>query len=146
MDPTGYPCPACGAPADLRVGCSGCGRPPYPLAAEVIRLDGEIVGLGQQVEQAHRAYRDLAARLADARNRRAHLAARVRAEVPAPVRPHPVVDPRRPAPAPTVRSAVPGPVVPAPTVRPAVPGPVVPVPPAPAGPALRSVTPVPRPA
>ncbi|WP_428963748.1 SCO7613 C-terminal domain-containing membrane protein [Micromonospora fluostatini] len=123
MDPTGYPCPACGAPADLRVGCSGCGRPPYPLAAEVIRLDGEIDGLGRQVEQAHRAYRDLAARLADARNRRAHLAARVRAEVPAPGRPYPTVDPRHPAPAPAVRPAVPGPIPPAQVPPGAVPPP-----------------------
>ncbi|WP_230414852.1 hypothetical protein [Micromonospora tarapacensis] len=51
-----YPCPACGAPASLDSGCSGCGRPPHPAAAEVIRLDREIVMLGGEVARARQAY------------------------------------------------------------------------------------------
>ncbi|PZF83397.1 hypothetical protein, partial [Micromonospora deserti] len=84
MEDTGYPCPACGAPADLGSGCSGCGRPPYPPAAEVIRLDREIVALGGEVERARQAYQGLADRLAVTRRRRAELAAGIRVEFPAP--------------------------------------------------------------
>ncbi|WP_434741552.1 SCO7613 C-terminal domain-containing membrane protein [Micromonospora sp. SH-82] len=117
MEPSTYPCPACGAPADLRVGCSGCRRPPYPPAAEVIRLDREIVTLGREVERVHRTYQDLAGRLAATRDSRARWAARVRAEVPAPAGPHPVPAPHHPVPAP--RHPVPGSAVPPlPTGRP----------------------------
>ncbi|NYF55000.1 SCO7613 C-terminal domain-containing membrane protein [Micromonospora purpureochromogenes] len=99
MENTGYPCPGCGAPADLVRGCSGCGRPPYPPAAEVIRLDGEIRALGREVERAREAYQGLADRLLAAQRRRAELAARVRAEIarPVPAGPLPSV-PVRPAP------------------------------------------------
>ncbi|MER6594008.1 hypothetical protein ABT214_19595, partial [Micromonospora purpureochromogenes] len=104
MENTGYPCPGCGAPADLVRGCSGCGRPPYPPAAEVIRLDAEIRALGQEVERAREAYQGLAGRLLAAQRRRAELAARVRAEVarPVPAGPLPPVPPIpvRPAPVP----------------------------------------------
>ncbi|MDH6459895.1 hypothetical protein M2302_000046 [Micromonospora sp. A200] len=104
MENTGYPCPGCGAPADLVRGCSGCGRPPYPPAAEVIRLDAEIRALGQEVERAREAYQGLAGRLLAAQRRRAELAARVRAEVarPVPAGPLPPVPPVpvRPAPVP----------------------------------------------
>ncbi|MDG4793754.1 hypothetical protein [Micromonospora sp. WMMD1082] len=79
-----YPCPACGAPANLGSGCTGCGRPPHPGAAEVIRLDREIVTLGGEVERARAAYEGLAGRLAVLRRRRGELAASVRAEFPAP--------------------------------------------------------------
>ncbi|GLH97229.1 SCO7613 C-terminal domain-containing membrane protein [Phytohabitans aurantiacus] len=66
-----YPCPACGAPANLESGCPRCGRGPDPDAAEVIRLNAEIV--------------DLSARLRTAETRRAELAARVRVRArPAP--------------------------------------------------------------
>ncbi|MEU5787652.1 hypothetical protein ABZ754_07965 [Micromonospora purpureochromogenes] len=101
MENTGYPCPRCGAPADLVRGCTGCGRPPYPPAAEVIRLDAEIRALGREVERAREAYQGLAGRLLAAQRRRAELAARVRAEVapPAPAGPLPPV-PVRPAPVP----------------------------------------------
>ncbi|MEW2375334.1 hypothetical protein AB0883_04400 [Micromonospora sp. NPDC047812] len=136
MQNTGYPCPACGAPADLGSGCSGCGRPPYPAAAEVVRLDREIVALGGEVERARAAYQGLADRLGAARRRRAALAAAVRAEFPvprpaAPATPAPV----RPAAAATPVPARPG-VTPPPAVTP-VPawpgrGPVAPVP-APSG-------------
>ncbi|WP_089155044.1 SCO7613 C-terminal domain-containing membrane protein [Micromonospora sp. NBS 11-29] len=102
MENTGYPCPGCGAPADLAVGCRGCGRPPYPPAAEVIRLDGEIAALTPRVEAARLAYQDLAGRLSTARQRRAALAARIRLEIPVP----------RPA------ATVPPPVAPASPVRP----------------------------
>ncbi|MER5333292.1 hypothetical protein [Micromonospora sp. NPDC002717] len=104
MHNTGYPCPACGAPASLGSGCSGCGRPPYPAAAEVIRLDREIVALGGEVERARAAYQGLADRLAASRRRRAELAAAIRAEFPGPAaRPVPAAvpafAPARPAPA-----------------------------------------------
>ncbi|MFI2709652.1 SCO7613 C-terminal domain-containing membrane protein [Micromonospora sp. NPDC018662] len=100
MENTGYPCPGCGAPADLVAGCRGCGRPPYPPAAEVVRLDREIAALTPRVDAARLAYQELAGRLSTARQRRAALAARIRLEIPAPrpvaaaVPPQPV----RPAP------------------------------------------------
>ncbi|MFC4021660.1 SCO7613 C-terminal domain-containing membrane protein [Micromonospora sp. GCM10011542] len=86
MDDTGYPCPACGSPASLSVGCPGCGRAPNPDAAEVIRLGREIARLGPEVEQARRTYTELAARLDAGQRRRAELAALVRAEAAGPVR------------------------------------------------------------
>ncbi|MFC0503210.1 SCO7613 C-terminal domain-containing membrane protein [Micromonospora costi] len=84
-----YPCPACRAPADLVTGCSGCRRPPDPEAAEVIRLDREIVALGADVERARLAYADLMERQRRARERRAELAAAVRARVPVVAAPAP---------------------------------------------------------
>jgi hypothetical protein len=79
IPPSEYPCPACGAWANLSAGCPGCGRAPEPIAAEVIRLDGEIVALTGQVEQARRAYTALTVTLGDTRRRRDELAAQVRA-------------------------------------------------------------------
>ncbi|MEV4480537.1 SCO7613 C-terminal domain-containing membrane protein [Micromonospora coxensis] len=113
MENSVYPCPACGAPADLGRGCSGCGRPPYPPAAEVIRLDREITVLAGEVDRARAAYREVSGRYDAARSRRAELAARVRAEVPrqAPTRPVPVAG---------------RPVVPVPVPVPARPVPVAP--------------------
>ncbi|MFI7573586.1 SCO7613 C-terminal domain-containing membrane protein [Micromonospora sp. NPDC049497] len=108
MENSAYPCPACGAPADLGTGCSGCGRPPYPPAAEVFRLDREIVTLGAEAERARQAYHEVTERLGTARRRRAEVAAAIRAEFPAPVRPAPAVG--RP------------PVLPAPAILPARPG------------------------
>ncbi|MBM0229432.1 hypothetical protein JNW87_32175, partial [Micromonospora sp. ATA51] len=92
MENTGYPCPGCGAPADLASGCPGCNRPPYPPAAEVVRLDREIATLAPEVERARVTYQDLLARLGAARQRRSELAARIRLEIPPPqpVRPVPV--------------------------------------------------------
>ncbi|MCM0678360.1 hypothetical protein NCC78_27340, partial [Micromonospora phytophila] len=109
MENTGYPCPACGAPADLGSGCSGCGRPPYPAAAEVVRLDREIAALGGEVEQARRTYQGLADRLATTRRRRAELAATIRAQFPGPAArpalpahpPSPAGSPGWPGPLPT---------------------------------------------
>ncbi|MER7458605.1 hypothetical protein [Micromonospora sp. NPDC126480] len=96
MENSAYPCPACGAPADLGTGCSGCGRPPYPPAAEVIRLDREIVTLAAEVERARQAYQQVADRLGAARQRRTALAAAIRAEFPAAVPARPSA-PGRPA-------------------------------------------------
>ncbi|WP_327024254.1 SCO7613 C-terminal domain-containing membrane protein [Micromonospora sp. NBC_01739] len=79
---TAYPCPACGASANLTSGCSGCGRPPYPAAAEVIRLDQEIVQLGTQTQRARAAYEELSGRLVVAQRRRSELAAAIRTEFP----------------------------------------------------------------
>ncbi|MBU8856840.1 MULTISPECIES: hypothetical protein [unclassified Micromonospora] len=111
MENTGYPCPGCGAPADLVAGCRACGRPPYPPAAEVVRLDREITGLVPRVEAARLAYQDLSGHLVTARQRRAALAARIRQEIPAPRAAGPA-----PLPAPTPPRPVP--VPPTPAVRP----------------------------
>ncbi|MEV4463095.1 hypothetical protein AB0J51_05670 [Micromonospora echinofusca] len=133
MQNTGYPCPACGASADLGSGCSGCGRPPYPAAAEVVRLDREIVALGGEVERARAAYQGLVDRLGATRQRRAALAAAIRSEfpVPRPAAPATTV-PVRPAP-----TAAPAPVRPAPGVTPPADTPV------PAWPGRGPVAPVP---
>ncbi|GAB3954494.1 hypothetical protein GCM10027614_61680 [Micromonospora vulcania] len=85
MDDTGYPCPACRARADLSSGCSGCGRPPDPIAAEVVRLSREVAQLAPEVERARLTYTELAGRLAASSRRRTELAAIVRAGVAAPV-------------------------------------------------------------
>ncbi|GAB3161028.1 hypothetical protein GCM10027290_67680 [Micromonospora sonneratiae] len=105
-----YPCPVCRATATLAANCPGCGRAPDPLAAEVIRLDGEIAGLTGRVEQARQAYLTLAATLRDHQQRRQELAARVR--VGAYV--------SRPTGVPTPRPGPSG--VPAPALTPAVTG------------------------
>ncbi|MEU8420367.1 hypothetical protein AB0C15_05785 [Micromonospora sp. NPDC048835] len=84
-DDTRYPCPACGAPADLSAGCSGCRRAPDPIAAEVVRLSREAAELTPKVEQARLAYTELAGRLTAVSRRRAELAAVVRAGLAAPV-------------------------------------------------------------
>ncbi|WBB66657.1 hypothetical protein [Micromonospora sp. WMMD812] len=96
MENSPYPCPACGAPADLMGGCTGCRRPPDREAAEVIRLDRDLVALGADVERARLAYAELAARFQHTRQRRAELADRVRARVAAPVVPLPERLPPRP--------------------------------------------------
>ncbi|MGW5560679.1 SCO7613 C-terminal domain-containing membrane protein [Micromonospora sp. NPDC003944] len=95
MDDTRYPCPACGAPADLSAGCSGCRRAPDPIAAEVVRLSREAAELEPKVEQARLAYTELAGRLTAVSRRRAELAAVVRAGLAASVvaRPASVVGP-----------------------------------------------------
>ncbi|MET8371930.1 SCO7613 C-terminal domain-containing membrane protein [Micromonospora profundi] len=82
MDDTRYPCPACGASADLKAGCAGCRRPPDPLAAEVVRLGREVARLEPEVERARRTYTELAGQLTAATRRRAELAAVVRAAHP----------------------------------------------------------------
>ncbi|MGC4876787.1 SCO7613 C-terminal domain-containing membrane protein [Micromonospora sp. DT43] len=79
MDDTRYPCPACGAPADLSAGCAGCRRPPDPVAAEVVRLGREVARLEPEVERARLAYTELAGLLAATSRRRTELAAVVRA-------------------------------------------------------------------
>lgn len=76
-----YPCPVCGAGADLVRGCPRCGRGPDPIAAEVIRLNAEIAGLVGRVEQARQTYLGLTATLRQRQQRRAELAARVQAMV-----------------------------------------------------------------
>jgi hypothetical protein len=120
-----YPCPACGGPASLAAGCPRCRRPPDPAAAEVVRLDAEIVGLTGRVEQARQAYAGLAATLRDTQRRRDELAAQVRAAVlasrsaaptrPGPaarVQPEPAASPVAPQGGPAMRAPAP---VPAPT-------------------------------
>ncbi|NUR49752.1 MAG: hypothetical protein HOV71_16615, partial [Hamadaea sp.] len=85
---TSYPCPACLTEASLESGCPGCGRPPDPVAAEVIQLDAQIVELTGQAERARLAYADVSTQLQVARQRRARLAAQVWASArPAPARP-----------------------------------------------------------
>jgi len=95
-----YPCPACGTPASLAAGCPGCGRGPDPVAAEVIRLDGEIAGLAARVEQARSAWATLSGQLHAAQVRRQQLAVQVQAAVRATT-----VPPARPAVAPATAPA-----------------------------------------
>ncbi|WP_328343366.1 SCO7613 C-terminal domain-containing membrane protein [Micromonospora sp. NBC_00421] len=136
MENTGYPCPRCGAPAELTRGCVRCGLGPYPPAAEVVRLDREIVTLGREVERAREAYQGVGARLLAAQRQRAELAARIRREIPAPT---PVG-----AAAPPALTAA-HPVAPAQAVRPPAQAVHPPAPGArPAAPAGRPVVPVPR--
>ncbi|NUR73527.1 MAG: hypothetical protein HOU81_22130 [Hamadaea sp.] len=97
---TSYPCPACLTEASLESGCPGCGRPPDPVAAEVIQLDTQIVELTAQAERARLAYADVSTQLQVARQRRARLAAQVWASA----RPAPVPPPT-PAPAPVYVTA-----------------------------------------
>ncbi|MFF0822108.1 SCO7613 C-terminal domain-containing membrane protein [Micromonospora haikouensis] len=139
MDTSGYPCPACGAPADLSVGCRRCGRAPDPTAAEVIRLDREIVVLSGRAEQARRAYLELVEAVRSAQVRRADLAARVRAATPVgaprPAGPVPAPPPLvAPAPVPAAGQQVrpSGPALPVPGQQTQPPGPAVRLP----GPAL----------
>ncbi|MEU1603655.1 SCO7613 C-terminal domain-containing membrane protein [Micromonospora matsumotoense] len=117
MENTGYPCPRCGAPAELTRGCVGCGLGPYLPAAQVVRLDREIVSLGREVERAREAYQGLGTRLLAAQRQRAELAARIRREIPAPT---PVGAVARPVP-PAVRPVAPGAFPVAPAARPVVP-------------------------
>ncbi|MEQ4303396.1 hypothetical protein ABNF97_18750, partial [Plantactinospora sp. B6F1] len=81
-----YPCPVCGAGANLATGCPGCGRAPDPAAAEVIRLGAEIAVLGGRVEQARQAYLGLDAALRQLRRRRDALAQQVRSAATASAR------------------------------------------------------------
>ncbi|MFI6761540.1 PspA/IM30 family protein [Micromonospora sp. NPDC050417] len=104
--PSLYPCPGCGAGANLSTGCPRCGRAPDPVAAEVVRLDGEIVALAARVEQTRQAYAALVTTLDDLRRRRAELAAQVR-----------VAAATRPTPAPVTPAAAPAPVRPEASTR-----------------------------
>ncbi|MBM7079019.1 SCO7613 C-terminal domain-containing membrane protein [Micromonospora humida] len=148
MQNTGYPCPRCGAPAELTRGCAGCGLGPYPPAAEVVRLDREIVALGREVERARQAYQGLGGRLLAAQRRRAELAASIRREIPAPVPvgaavrpPAPPARPAAPAGTPVAAPAGPPTDPVAPPVRPGTP-----VPPEVPARAVPPTGPVPRPA
>ncbi|MGW2621803.1 SCO7613 C-terminal domain-containing membrane protein [Micromonospora taraxaci] len=106
MDDTRYPCPACGAPADLSAGCPGCRRAPDPVAAEVVSLGRQIAQLEPEVNRARHTYTELAGRLSALSRRRAELAAVVRAGLAVPVV-APSVPARGPAPVAMV-SAAPG--------------------------------------
>ncbi|MEV8512684.1 hypothetical protein [Dactylosporangium sp. NPDC051484] len=78
-----YPCPFCGAPAGLEAGCSGCGRPPFPDAAEVVRLNERTVELYAEVEAARTRYGAAVQRFNAVQSQRNMLAARVKAAVAA---------------------------------------------------------------
>ncbi|MET7865761.1 SCO7613 C-terminal domain-containing membrane protein [Micromonospora taraxaci] len=106
MDDTRYPCPACGAPADLNAGCPGCRRAPDPVAAEVVSLGRQIAQLEPEVNRARHTYTELAGRLSALSRRRAELAAVVRAGLAVPTV-APLVPAHGPAPVATV-SAAPG--------------------------------------
>ncbi|GAB4103115.1 hypothetical protein GCM10028790_21340 [Micromonospora taraxaci] len=106
MDDTRYPCPACGAPADLSAGCPGCRRAPDPVAAEVVSLGRQIAQLEPEVERARHTYTELAGRLSALSRRRAELAAVVRAGLAVPAV-APSVPARGPAPV-AAGSAAPG--------------------------------------
>jgi hypothetical protein len=100
-----YPCPACGLTADLARGCAGCGRPPDPDAAEVIRLDGVIAQLAAREQRWREAHAEVVAELAQAQARRHALAARVTAAAQAP--PPRAAPPTPAAPAGPVRQPAP---------------------------------------
>src|SRR2546421_10072602 len=76
-----YPCPACGARADLTTGCSACHRPPDPEAARVTELNGTIAELTRQVERARLAYGEAVGVLNATIRERNELAQRVQARV-----------------------------------------------------------------
>ncbi|MFV2021232.1 SCO7613 C-terminal domain-containing membrane protein [Micromonospora sp. LOL_023] len=97
-----YPCPACRAPASLATGCPGCARAPDPLAAEVIRLDGEIAGLAARAEQARMAWVTFDGQLRAAQTRRHQLVVQLQAAVRAntAAAPRPVVPAFSPTPGP----------------------------------------------
>ncbi|MEV6929813.1 hypothetical protein AB0M46_35710 [Dactylosporangium sp. NPDC051485] len=78
-----YPCPFCGAAAGLETGCSGCGRPPYPEAAEVLRLNARTIELYAEVEAARYSYGAAVQRYTAVQSERNVLAARVKAAVAA---------------------------------------------------------------
>ncbi|MGE5827044.1 MAG: SCO7613 C-terminal domain-containing membrane protein [Micromonosporaceae bacterium] len=73
-----YPCPVCGAGANLTTGCPGCGRGPDPDAAEVIALDQEIARLNVRLAEARNAYTALDAQAQTLRLRREQVVGRVR--------------------------------------------------------------------
>src|SRR3954462_1640319 len=73
-----YPCPACGAEANLASGCAGCHRPPDPQAAQVIALNRHIYGLTGEVDAAHRAYTAAVLRLQQVRRQRDALVTAIR--------------------------------------------------------------------
>ncbi|MGW3891317.1 SCO7613 C-terminal domain-containing membrane protein [Micromonospora chokoriensis] len=104
MDDTRYPCPACGAPADLSAGCPGCRRAPDPVAAEVVGLGRQIAQLEPEVERARHTYTELAGRLSALSRRRGELAAVVRAGLAVPAV-APSAPARVPAPVATVNAA-----------------------------------------
>ncbi|MEV0566078.1 hypothetical protein [Dactylosporangium sp. NPDC050588] len=81
---TTYPCPFCGGQADLDAGCSGCGRPPFPDAAEVVRLGAragellvEVEAARAELDEARSRYQAAVQRLNAVRAQRNMLAARV---------------------------------------------------------------------
>ncbi|WP_432987977.1 SCO7613 C-terminal domain-containing membrane protein [Dactylosporangium sp. CA-233914] len=82
-----YPCPFCGAPAGLESGCRGCGRPPYPDAAEVVRLNAQTRELYAEVQAARVRYGAAALRYNTVVSQRNLLAARVKAAVSDALRP-----------------------------------------------------------
>src|SRR3954470_10900325 len=92
-----YPCPFCGAPAGLESGCSRCGRPPFPDAAEVVRLNGRTRELHAEAEAARAVFGAAALRYNEALSQRNMLAARVKAAVAlalrADISPHVVKNP-----------------------------------------------------
>src|SRR5438067_3505099 len=93
-----YPCPACGASANLTDGCPGCHRPPDPDAAEAATLAARIPELTAQVAAARAAYGGASQRLSEAINRHNELAQRIqarRAAQPPPAAP-PTPPPARP--------------------------------------------------
>ncbi|MFI5909072.1 SCO7613 C-terminal domain-containing membrane protein [Dactylosporangium sp. NPDC051541] len=118
-----YPCPFCGAPAGLESGCGGCGRPPFPDAAEVVRLNGETRQLYSEVEAARTRLGSAVLRYNEAVSRRNLLAARIKAAVATAATRTPALPPPTPStPAPgqaAMPVAVPVPAVAVPVATPA---------------------------
>ena len=87
---TRYPCPVCRTEADLASGCPGCGRGPDPVAAEVVRLNGEIAELTARAERARQAHAEALRTLRGTQLWRNQLAARITAAVHAEEPPAPL--------------------------------------------------------
>ncbi|QSB15740.1 hypothetical protein JQS43_05210 [Natronosporangium hydrolyticum] len=124
--PAAYPCPVCRAPADLDAGCSGCGRPPDPIAAAVIQATARVAELAGEEHRRWRGLAEVRQQLRTERSRRDALAAQVRAARGAAV---PAGYPAGPAaasahsPVPPPPGVPPAPVPPPPAVPPGRPGP-----------------------
>nr|BFE62124.1 hypothetical protein GCM10020063_066500 [Dactylosporangium thailandense] len=111
-----YPCPFCGAPAGLESGCGGCGRPPFPDAAEVVRLNARTRELYSEVEAARARFGSAVLAYNAAVSQRNLLAARVKASVATTPRPVAPASPAAAAPATTPPAAAPPTTAPPATV------------------------------
>ncbi|MEU4562960.1 hypothetical protein AB0F72_31655 [Actinoplanes sp. NPDC023936] len=79
--PSMYPCPHCGTAASAKSGCPGCGRGPDADALEVMRLDGELADMNQQLDAAMATVTTLQRRITDTTVQRNAVAFRVTSAV-----------------------------------------------------------------
>jgi hypothetical protein len=76
-----YPCPVCHTLTTLEHPCPGCGRAPDPNAAAVITLDGRILRLRQDLDEAKNRVQELTSQLMMLMQEREAYATAVRAAV-----------------------------------------------------------------